>query len=240
MICTETSYAVRRIPGASLLIAAAALCVYLASPLSEWLQYDRTAIAAGEIWRFITCHLAHWSFDHLLWDGMALVALGMLCEVEHRRMFLWCVGISALLIPATLWIFVPDLGLYRGLSGIDSAVFALLAMTILREYAAARRWGGVIVVGFVTLGFLGKTGFELVTGDTLFVDSAAAGMVPIPLVHVVGALVGLICGLFSQVHVYSLLFGKEQSQYPKAVAPASRRCERKQFFHSTGETPVPP
>ncbi len=206
MICTETSYptetsyAVRRLPGASLLIAASAVCVSLTSPLAEWLQYDRTAVAAGQFWRFITCHLAHWSFDHLLWDGMALVALGVLCEVEQRRTFLWCVGISALLIPVSLWICVPNLDFYRGLSGIDSAIFMLLATTVLRENTAARRWGGVIVAGFVTAGFLGKTGFELLTGDTLFVDSAAAGMVPLPLVHVVGALVGLICGLFSQIH----------------------------------------
>jgi hypothetical protein len=31
-----------------------------------------------------------------------------------------------------------------------------------------------------------------------------------------------------------------QFQNPKIVAPASRRCEKKQFVHSTGETPVPP
>ena len=32
----------------------------------------------------------------------------------------------------------------------------------------------------------------------------------------------------------------KQFQNPKVVAPTSRRCERKQFVHSTGETPVPP
>jgi hypothetical protein len=52
---------------------------------------------------------------------------------------------------------------------------------------------------FVAAGFAAKVAFEMVTGGTLFVDSTAAGMTPVPLAHIVGGLVGLACGLWPQI-----------------------------------------
>jgi hypothetical protein len=90
---------------------------------------------------------------------------------------------------------LPEMGIYRGLSGLDSAFFSLLAVTILRQKLSERNWLWVGIVGLVFLGFLGKTAYELATGLTLFVDSHAAGMVPVPLAHVAGAAVGCLSAL---------------------------------------------
>lgn len=187
--------AVRRLPGASLLIALTAVLIQFCPGVAAWLEYDRAAIASGQLWRIVTCHLTHWSVDHLVWDVAALLVLGALCETSDRRGMLRCVAAAAVLIPASIGWLMPDLPFYRGLSGIDSALFVWLATTLLRECLIARRpdWAAVVIT--VLCAFVAKTGFEFVTGQTLFVDSTAATMIPIPLAHVVGGLVAILCGL---------------------------------------------
>ena len=43
-----------RLPGVSLLLAGAAVCLQCSPAALEWLQYDRAAIAGGELWRIVT------------------------------------------------------------------------------------------------------------------------------------------------------------------------------------------
>jgi rhomboid family GlyGly-CTERM serine protease len=190
----ETSFTTsvfNRLPMITLTIAAVALLIGNMGFTAKLLQYDRVAIAAGEWWRAITGHLTHWSTDHLLWDVAVFATLGFLCEREGRRRFAGCTAASTVLITAGIWFILPNLETYRGLSGIDSALFALLAGSFLRDAIAQRRWNWVAGIAVPLAGFLGKTFFEIATGTTLFVDSAAANMVPIPLAHVIGACVGL-------------------------------------------------
>jgi rhomboid family GlyGly-CTERM serine protease len=185
----------RYLPLASLLISAVAVLVVLFPSLADRLQYDRTAIQTGELWRIVTCHLTHWSLDHLFWDAVALLVLGFLVERDHRKTFYVCIGASAVLIPTSIWFCLPELETYRGLSGIDSAVFLLLAVIILQEYLTAREWAWTVIAVVVLGGFVAKIAFEIVTGSTFFVDSDAAKMLPVPLAHVVGGILGAVCGL---------------------------------------------
>jgi rhomboid family GlyGly-CTERM serine protease len=187
--------AVRRLPAASLLLVVFAVAVSVWPGFAGSLQYDRDAIARCEVWRLVTSHFTHWSGNHLFWDALAFAALGWLCERNSVGSFLRCVGLSAFLIPLTLWVALPQMATYRGLSGIDSALFALLATRVVREAASDKNRLKLIVAGIVSVGFAAKVGFELSTGTTLFVDSAASGLVPVPLAHVVGGIVGIACGL---------------------------------------------
>ena len=59
----------------SLLIALAAFVIQL-SQGQAWLVYDHARVLQGEVWRLFTCHLAHWSWDHFIWDTLTLVAFG--------------------------------------------------------------------------------------------------------------------------------------------------------------------
>jgi hypothetical protein len=92
---------------------------------------------------------------------------------------------------AGLWLWQPSLSSYCGLSGIDSALFALLVADVLRRAVAARRRALVVAAGLVAAAFVAKIGYELTTASTVFVE--AAGM-PVPLAHVIGAVGGLLCG----------------------------------------------
>jgi rhomboid family GlyGly-CTERM serine protease len=161
--------------------------------LQQVLQFDRDAIRNGEVWRLVTGHFTHRTFDHFFWDTVTFGFLAALCAIRSQKRFLATAGISTLLISATVWICHPEIHFYRGLSGIDSALFALLAVSILKESLAERDWPYLLLGCGLTAAFIGKTAFELVTGSTLFVDSQAVNT--LCLVHVVGAVVGAGIGL---------------------------------------------
>jgi rhomboid family GlyGly-CTERM serine protease len=155
--------------------------------LGGWLELDRAAVARGEVWRLLTGHWTHWTVDHLVWDSLGFVVLAVLCEtrVSRGRLLLGVAG-SALAVSAGVW-FLPEIehiARYRGLSGIDSALFVLLAVSLMRERPLA---------GLALAAFLGKSAWEVATGSTLFVQTGS--FVPVPLAHLVGGAWGLILGI---------------------------------------------
>jgi hypothetical protein len=122
---------------------------------------------------------------------LMFTVIGALIEVRSRRVFAAVTALSAAAVSATVWLATP-LPTYRGLSGIDSALFVLLTVWF---WLDARQGRGTLpaTVPIVALtGFLAKIGFEIVTGRTFFVDSTAAVFVPLPQVHLAGAAAGLV------------------------------------------------
>jgi rhomboid family GlyGly-CTERM serine protease len=144
----------------------------------------------GEPWRIVTCHFTHWTYEQLAWDGLAFTALALACARRNRGAFHATLLASALLVPLAVLRFAPEVHAYRGLSGIASALFGLLLVPPTREsrlYAMSS--------AIVTVAFFGKLGFELVTGGTVFVQDMGAGVVPVPVAHLAGALIGVTVGV---------------------------------------------
>jgi rhomboid family GlyGly-CTERM serine protease len=175
-------------------LALAAIAAYLAPGAGADLEYRRSAIAAGEWWRLLSGHLSHWSADHLLWDVAVLIALGTVAERTGRARMAACVLISAGIISAAVWTLLSGMATYRGLSGIDSALFGLVAAAGLRRSMREARWGGVCLLAAIGLAFAAKLGVEWIVGRTVFVNSAGV-MTTVPLAHVVGLAVGVACGV---------------------------------------------
>jgi rhomboid family GlyGly-CTERM serine protease len=149
---------------------------------------------SGEWWRVLTGHFTHWNLDHAMWDVLMFVALGALCESRWPRRFAVCTAASALAISLAIFYGQPDVELYRGLSGIDSALFTLAVWGLLEVALAHRRFAGMAALTTLLLGLIGKIMWEYATGATIFVDSTAE-FVPIPLAHLVGASVGLLTAM---------------------------------------------
>ena len=175
--------AARRLPCASLLLGALAAVIYAFPALTEALQYDRSAVLRGELWRIVTCHWTHWSLDHLLWDLAVFVGLGAACELMNRPRYVASLAAATVLVPVAIATFLPNIEIYRGLSGLDSTLFALLVVLNLDKRLSL----GV----FFFVGFLVKTAYELATGGTVFVSSSP-GIDSVPLAHAVGAAVGIL------------------------------------------------
>jgi rhomboid family GlyGly-CTERM serine protease len=169
--------------------------IFCSPAATAWLQFDRDAVAAGQWWRLLTSHLTHWNGENLLWNVVVFALLGWLCEACNRLRFAACVALSALLIGITTWLFAPQLATFRGISGVDSALFAFLAVTVLRAQWAERNWPWTVATAALIVGFGVKVFVELRTGRALFVDSTAAGFTPMPVAHAVGAAVGGLLAL---------------------------------------------
>ena len=98
---------------------------------------------------------------------------------------------GAMKIPVAVFLWAPEVIVYRGLSGIDSALFTLALVGLLREAWVDRSRGHVLLLAAVGLGFLLKVALEIATGTAVFADSTAFH--PVPLAHMVGACTGLCC-----------------------------------------------
>ena len=178
--------------GPWLLVALISGAIFFIPGASAVFQYDRLAIARGEIWRIWTGHLCHFGFEHLGWDLVTFCFLGALCcRNDQKHIPLLILG-SATLISAGVFLLHPEMRLYRGLSGIDSALFVYLATVGIRN--AMREQDGKIAFVYATalLAFLAKIIYELFTAQSVFVDSHQADMIPVPLAHVLGAAVGVL------------------------------------------------
>lgn len=169
-----------RFPFITLAIAGAALLIHVVPCGASLLEFDRVALPAGEFWRLVTCHSTHWSFDHLAWDVLTFIGLGVACECRSRTRFAATFALSAIAIPLAVYAMLPSMVRYRGLSGIDSALFGLLAIDLLLENVARRRRAWVIASAVFIGGFFIKTIFEAATGSAVFADSAAGAFVPVP------------------------------------------------------------
>lgn len=149
------------------------------------LEYDRAAILRGEVWRLVTGHLTHWSPDHLLWDVLAFLALGFVCERRRRALYAGVLFASAMSVSLILLAACPEITAYRGLSAVASALWFWAALII-----AERR----LTPAFVLLAlFLVKVLMELTTGTSVF----AADIAVLPSVHLIGAAVGF-CGAVAE------------------------------------------
>lgn len=181
---------IHRRPVITPLLAVAAVAIHLLPPdVAAALQFDRAALAAGELWRLLTAHLTHFTPSHLAWDVGVLVGLGWFCERESRRQTVLALALAAGAVSATVWYVLPDLQSYRGLSGLDCALFGLLAMRQLQQRSPAAKLTGLLAL--VALGF--KSGWETLSGAPLFVTGGE--FVPVPLAHLVGAGCGVVAGL---------------------------------------------
>ena len=173
-------------------IGSAALVVAFLPSLAESLQLERTAIAGGEFWRLATCHVTHWNLEHFQWDWLMFLVLAAVCELRDRGRMIGCVVGAATVVTTIVWVWFPELATYRGLSGIDTALFTMLAIDVVRDASRDRNRLLQMAAGGLLLGFAAKTAYEAVTGQTYFVDQEAAGFVPLVWDHVAAGAVGAV------------------------------------------------
>jgi rhomboid family GlyGly-CTERM serine protease len=142
----------------------------------------------------LTGHFTHWNANHVAWDLAAFLGLGALVEWRSRRLLVTTVLASALAISAVVWWAEPQLTSYRGLSGVDTALFASVIASLLRGATEQRDWRAAIVPALAIVGAVAKFAFEAATQSTVFV-AASMEFVAVPSAHLAGAAVGLVAGI---------------------------------------------
>ncbi len=145
------AFGVKRLP---LLSAGIALvCALLAcapSSIAGWLEYDRRAILAGELWRLWTCHLVHFSIQHMLADACALLLVGGVAEsmIGARRLTAVLL-LGAPAISVGLMLTTPAMEHFRGASAL-SVMLGVVGGAVL--WRAAPDLRPLIVLGGGVLG----------------------------------------------------------------------------------------
>ena len=148
------------------------------------LQYERS----GEAWRLLTGQMIHWTPRMALFDLGMLLGLGAWLEIRgDRRLAAVALGLGAILTAVAVHLS-PDLSIYRGSSGLASALFVLAAFRIADSSDA---WTRALAVAAIAL-FLAKAAFESLAGQTLFAGELPQGVRVVPLVHLLGGLGGAL------------------------------------------------
>ena len=151
------------------------------------LEFDRQRIAAGQWWRLVSGHLVHYGWPHLAAD-MGVFAI--LCWVAQRRRrgVAWAVALGGVAVGMAVYGWAPDTDTYRGMSGVDSAVFGYLVVT-----AVARDRGPRVVAWLIVLAItLGRFIFETVTGRPILPTSLPDGIAVVGIAHVAGLAAGCL------------------------------------------------
>ena len=182
----------------SILTVAVSLMIYICSEATVLLQYDQTLIKAGEIWRLLTGHWTHWSFDHFLWCTITFIVLGSICEKLNKTGFLLSLISSAVIIPAVSWIAAPHMLFYRGLSGICSSIFVTCSVLLARRALLDRDWMNFLLSLVGGCLFLIKIVYECISGQAFFVQSSDV-FTPVPLAHLTGGITGLIAAVCTSI-----------------------------------------
>jgi len=165
-----------------------AICALLLLPelagdtARSFMQYERSAIAAGQWWRLITAHLVHLDLDHAVLNALGLVMMWALFARDYRaRDWLIIVFVIFIAIDVGLWFRDPQIVWYVGASG---ALHGFMAAGTLAHVRRGDLDGWILAV-FIVL----KLGYEQWTGALPFSGSGVPVLVN---AHLYGALGGVI------------------------------------------------
>ncbi len=167
-----------------LTLAAVMLVLVLPAALSPSLQpllrYDRSALAAGQWWRWVSGHLVHLDLEHALLNATGLALLWTLFGGLLRGLdWLLAVVLSVAAIDIGLWFWQPQLLWYVGASGVLHGIMAAGCVQLLRHHDRIA-WPTVLI-------FVGKLAYEQWQGPLPFETHA----VVVTQAHLYGAAGGL-------------------------------------------------
>jgi rhomboid family GlyGly-CTERM serine protease len=157
------------------------------------LEFDRQRIAAGQWWRPVSGHLVHYGWPHMAADMGVFAAL---CWVAQRRGrgVAWSVAIGGVAVGAAVYWWAPDTNTYRGMSGVDSAVFGYLVVTeVVRDRGLkAAAWLTALALT------LGRFVFETATGRPILPTSLPDGIAVVGIAHMAGLVAGCMAAAVSE------------------------------------------
>ncbi len=169
-----------------MLLSVALLLLPLAGgeALRQSWRYEHSAIAHGELWRFVTAHLMHLDLHHAVLNAVGLVLLWALFARSYSpRQWVLALALCMLIIDAGFWLLSPQLEWYVGASALLHGVFACGCVAWIRT---GDRIGIVALLLLVA-----KLAWEHYGAPLPFM----AGRPVVTISHVYGAVGGVLAGL---------------------------------------------
>ncbi len=154
----------------------------------SYLAYNRDAITKGDYWRLITGHFIHLNNMHLL---LNMLGVGMVLMLFDHLLAIWqwivVLLASALIISLLIYLNLPQVQAYVGLSGVIHTLYVLGTLQLLNQ--PKERNFAIILMLMVTLKLL----TENVGQGISFTADMIGGRV-LYQAHLYGALTGLFLG----------------------------------------------
>jgi len=169
--------------------------------VDSW-RFDRVLVEQGSYWLLLSGHVAHFNWVHWLLNmaGLAIVAFffGPHASVKQWFAVMLC---SMVLISSAIWLWLPDVRTYVGLSGVLHGLFLYGALREIRYYP---------VSGYVLLCVLiAKLAWEFFNGAMPGSEEMTGGRV-LTESHLFGAIAGIIVWLYE--YSYDLMKQKMRSE----------------------------
>ena len=161
------------------------------------LEYRRHLVWR-EPWRLLSAHFVHLSLVHAMLNAVALLLLERLFSGRLRRGELWLLlAATPLFISVCLWVVLPDLSWYRGLSGVLHAIYFAGCTVWLRRNRNGSRWlpGMALAAGALKVLLEQPWGADFPYREWL-------GAAVVPQAHLAGALTGVAAGLWLSASEY--------------------------------------
>ena len=158
-----------------------AIIFFLGHGLFQAWVFDHDLICQGQVWRLLSGHFVHCTFEHLFWDIVGLIILGAVIEVHDRRqvmpaLLMSCAGVS-------LWL-LSDQAPFARYCGLSGALNGLLVVAVVLHYRETKNRIYLLAIVLTVI----KMIFEFTTHQTIFTDLAAQSM---PGAHAAGFISGL-------------------------------------------------
>lgn len=148
--------------------------------VTQLLCYDRAGIAQGQWWRLWTGHWVHLGWIHVALNLAGAMLLGLLCADRwSNRLLAWRILFLSLVVSVGLYLFMPELNTYVGLSGIlhGLIVWGMIDLAIQGDRIAAL---ALFVIA-------GKLIWENIAGPSSAEEQLIGGSIVSP-AHLYGAL----------------------------------------------------
>jgi rhomboid family GlyGly-CTERM serine protease len=169
-----------------------ALAASLAPGMPKVLEYDRSLVASGELWRLLTGQLVHWGLPMAVTDLGMLLLLGISAERTSRRDVVGVVAVSLLVVGLGVEL-ATSVRAYRGSSGLVAALLVFVTLTLTKDVQRPlHRWLALVALGAIA----GRLAQEVLM-PTATPSSLPADVRPLPLAHLLGGLAGLVMFLLS-------------------------------------------
>lgn len=177
------------LPWITLVLGALSLGISLSPAAAVLLTPDRSFTAVSDWGRRLTGNFVHWNLSHLAWDLAVFLVLGIIAESSNRKRYVSLVALAGLICPMASFLLMPEITSYRGLSGIDTALFVSVALSLRRNSGTPRARASIDVILAL---FVAKTLMEFFSHKSLFVGELGEQVIPVPAAHVTGALAGFV------------------------------------------------
>ena len=176
----------RRLVLLLMLVAAAVALAAGGDDVRLVLRYERLAILDGEWWRFLTGHLVHLGWSHLLLNlaGLSLV-WALLGTCYPAAGWLAVTGVTLTVISSAFLALEPALEWYVGLSGLLHGWFVAGAVVLAFDPSPGERRFAALLLALA----IAKVGYEQWIGPLPMTAESAGGPVIVD-AHLYGAVGG--------------------------------------------------